>query len=348
MSRQNTKATNNNSSIPRKQLLMGTTFIALFCLLFVVETALAAATHGKEREGDGAYSPRDKHHGEGEQHNSKFDHEAILGSEKEVEEFEHLPPAVAKERLRKLAVKMDRNLDGKIDKKELQAWILRSFRMLSKEESAERFDDNNVNEDEFVTWEEYKENEFEGLDEGDEEETLDASKFEDLSMLEEDKVLFFAADQNGDGNLDRKEYVAFSHPEDHPHIMREPVIKTVMKSKDKNNDGKIDFQEFVGERGKDQDKDWIVSEKERFDTDLDTNKDGSLDENEVYAWMVPDNEEVAKEEADHLFAGADDDHDDFLSLDEIEKHHETFTGSEATDFGEHLTSHQMDRFDDEL
>ena len=79
MSRQNTKATNNNSSIPRKQLLMGTTFIALFCLLFVVETALAAATHGKEREGDGAYSPRDKHHGEGEQHNSKFDHEAILG-----------------------------------------------------------------------------------------------------------------------------------------------------------------------------------------------------------------------------------------------------------------------------
>ena len=36
--------------------------------------------------------------------------------------------------------------------------------------------------------------------------------------------------------------------------MREPVIKTVMKSKDKNNDGKIDFQEFVGERGKDQDK----------------------------------------------------------------------------------------------
>ena len=34
----------------------------------------------------------------------------------------------------------------------------------------------------------------------------------------------------------------------------------------------------------------------------------------VYAWMVPDNEEVAKEEADHLFVGADDDHDDFLRL----------------------------------
>ena len=43
----------------------------------------------------------------------------LLGSEKEVEEFEHLPADVAKERLRKLAVKMDRNLDGKIDKIEL-------------------------------------------------------------------------------------------------------------------------------------------------------------------------------------------------------------------------------------
>ena len=28
--------------------------------------------------------------------------------------------------------------------------------------------------------------------------------------------------------------------------------------------------------------------------------------------LVPGNEEVAKEEADHLFAGTDDDHDDFL------------------------------------
>ena len=33
---------------------------------------------------------------------------------------------------------------------------------------------------------------------------------------------------------------------------------------------------------------------------------------QVYAWHVPDNEDVAKEEADHLFAGSDDDHNDFL------------------------------------
>ena len=38
----------------------------------------------------------------------------------EVEEFNHLSPEVAKERLRTLATKMDRNSDGKMDKSELQ------------------------------------------------------------------------------------------------------------------------------------------------------------------------------------------------------------------------------------
>ena len=72
-----------------------------------------------------------------------------------------------------------------------QAWILRSFRMLSQEESTERFDDNNEDDDDFVTWDEYKANEFEDLDEI--EDTADSSKLEDLSMMEEDKVLFFVS-----------------------------------------------------------------------------------------------------------------------------------------------------------
>merc|ERR1719350_115573 len=101
-------------------------------------------------------------------------------------------------------------------------------------------------------------------------------------MMEEDQVLFFAADVNGDEKLDRKEYVAFSHPEDNPHIMRTPVIQSVMKSKDKNHDGKLEFQEFIGDRGKDQDKEWLKSEKERFDTDLDENKDWLVSEKERF------------------------------------------------------------------
>ena len=47
-------------------------------------------------------------------------------------------------------------------------------------------------------------------------------------------------------------------------------------------------------RGKDQTKEWLVSEKERFDTDLDRNKDGFLDDAEIGSWIVPSNDEIAQ------------------------------------------------------
>lgn len=56
--------------------------------------------------------------------------------------------------------------------------------------------------------------------------------------------------------------------------------------------------------------------------------------------------EIAEEEVTHLFAAADDDHDDVLTYDEILDHHDVFVGSEATDYGEHLQN--LDRFKDEL
>lgn len=55
---------------------------------------------------------------------------------------------------------------------------------------------------------------------------------------------------------------------------------------------------------------------------------------------------MASEEVDHLFAAADNDHDDRLSYDEIVDNHDIFVGSEATDYGDHL--HNIDKFKDEL
>lgn len=56
--------------------------------------------------------------------------------------------------------------------------------------------------------------------------------------------------------------------------------------------------------------------------------------------------EIADEEVDHLFAHSDDDHDNVLSFEEILDHHETFVGSEVTDYGDHL--HNIHHFEDEL
>lgn len=47
-----------------------------------------------------------------------------------------------------------------------------------------------------------------------------------------------------------------------------------------------------------------------------------------------------------MFASADDDHDDYLSFEEVLDHHEVFVGSEATDYGDHL--HKVHTLSDEL
>ena len=57
--------------------------------------------------------------------------------------------------------------DGFVDKKELHAWILRSFKSLSKEESEERFDDGDEDGDGFVSWLEYRRVEFDFDDDED-------------------------------------------------------------------------------------------------------------------------------------------------------------------------------------
>ena len=49
---------------------------------------------------------------------------------------------------------------------------------------------------------------------------------------------------------------------------------------------------------------------------------------------------MAQEEAQHLITSADDDKDGKLSEEEIVTNHETFVGSEATDYGRALPRHE--------
>merc|ERR1719225_2499597 len=189
----------------------------------------------------------------------------------------------------------------------------------------------------FVTWMEYRRVEFDFDDDEDLESVKgDPERLDEYSMMEEDKILFEAADKNQDGKLDKTEFLSFTHPEEDAEMIR-PVLTLTLKAKDVNGDGKIDFQEYVGERGKDQTKEWLVEDKDR---------DGSLNDAEIIAWVIPDNGEIATDEVNHLFAGADEDVDGILSAAEIVKNHDLFVGSEATDYGEHL--HNPNRLDDEL
>ncbi|XP_050698726.1 reticulocalbin-2-like isoform X3 [Eriocheir sinensis] len=299
----------------------------------------------KEREADGSRTPRDHVHFEGGEHHSEFDHEAILGSTKEAEEYDQLPPTEAKRRLEVLLLKMDRNNDKNIDRKELHSWILRSFRMLSEEESAERMDEVDEDEDGYVTWAEYILETY-GINNPDDQKLLEKEdQAEEQRLLREDRQLFNAADKNIDGRLDEEEFLAFSHPEEHPDML--PVIlEQTLEEKDTNKDGNIDFQEYIGDKGQDKDREWLLTEKDKFDNEHDKDANGVLDREEILAWVVPTNEDIAEDEVDHLFGAADDDGNDILSFLEVLEHHDVFVGSEATDYGDHL--HNLDRFEDEL
>jgi reticulocalbin-2 len=97
-------------------------------LILAICTNLASShnvhhhSHGNtERLEDGAFSPRgDKHFDHEGDHHNEFDHEAIIGSVKEAEEFHDLPPEESKRRLGILVQKMDFNSDGFVDRHELK------------------------------------------------------------------------------------------------------------------------------------------------------------------------------------------------------------------------------------
>lgn len=106
-------------------------------LLAVLSIGIESATTHKhshhaagERMEDGSYRSRDvDHQGADGEHFTEFDHEAMLGSVKEAEEFHQLSPEESKRRLHILvATKIDTNKDQFIDKHELKAHILRSFK----------------------------------------------------------------------------------------------------------------------------------------------------------------------------------------------------------------------------
>lgn len=219
----------------------------------------------------------------------------------------------------------------------LQLFSFLSLRKLAEEEATDRFEEIDEDKDNFVTWKEFLLDVYGLSDEIDhKKQMIDFDSFEqEEHMIMEDKELWAACDMNKDNKLDLEEFIMYQNPEEFPETLP-LVLKHLMINKDTNRDGKIDFQEFVAGAPYQNDKSWLITEKDRFDHDFDGNGDGALSGNEVLSWVVPSDEIVARDEVDHLFVSTDEDHDDRLSFAEILNNYETFVGSEATDYGDHL------------
>jgi Ca2+-binding EF-hand superfamily protein len=295
--------------------------IPLFAILFTL--SLARSSHEANRM---KHEKFEEEHYAGGEHHTRSDHEAVLGSKDTAEEFEKLPPEEAKKRLRKLAAKMDTNKDGSVSMEEATDWIHESMQKLDANDVSERFPEIDTDKDGKITWEEYMEDAF-GDEPPDDEEGL--------KFLEEDKGYFDTADRNADGKLNPEEYVAFQRPENHEH-MQEAMVAITMKERDKNHDGVIDFTEFMHELDDVKDKEYFEMEKEKFETEHDKNKDGTLDRDEIRQWLAPDVKETARHEAEHLFKETDTNEDGSMSYDEMVEQHQLWVGSEATRYGEDL------------
>jgi len=265
-----------------------------------------------------------------------FDQKAFLGSEEKVREFQDMLYGEKVQGLTKLFGKIDVDGNKTISVMELEKWVLNSLKTLKEEEAKNSFNAHDYDEDGKFSWEDNLYSQFgiiptaEELEKGvpGAEGTVEEHKFK--------LDLFKTCDVDKDNFLSLEEFQAFSRPEDFNHTQGLEISR-ILHEHDTNKDGAIDVKEFLhAELHEDDPKEWIEIETERFHTNWDSDKDGVLKGIEIRAWLMPSNKEVASEEIIHLFSVADENKDSVLDLEEIIKHHETFGGSQATNWGKHI------------
>ncbi|XP_025417774.1 calumenin-B-like isoform X2 [Sipha flava] len=222
----------------------------------------------------------------------------ILSDSNDIDSIKHSEPSKIKARIFNILEKMDHNKDGYIDKKELTDKLMESYRKLSASESDSEFETSDLDENGFITWDEYLGDAYMELE------------------FRDDRTLFYAADIDNDGKLNQLEFRYYYTPEDYPQ-MKPAVMVGVMRQYDSNKDGKITFDEFLDYRKKGLTEEEMEQENYKFTLELDTDKNGVLDEEEVYQWFLPMNNMSAESEAENLLFKADKNRDGTLSFNEI-------------------------------
>lgn len=312
----------------------GVLYAAFSALL--ISNCICATTTGRDRPKPHEPTLSEKDHTENGEHSSEYDHEAFLGDMKD--EYDELQPEEAKKRLKLLVRRVDSNEDGLVTEEELTNWVKSVFNKRLAEGVVEDAKTKDTDNDGKITWDEYSKASY-GT-----EELEDSTDEETKKMLSTDKRRFDTADKDKDGALTKEEFVHFMHPESSPEMGDIHVLETI-EDIDRDKDGYISLDEFLGdyrdpENAEADEPEWVKEETKKFKEEYDKNKDGKLDKDEVKLWILPETDHMmAQEEARHLITTADENKDGKLSEEEIVNNHETFVGSEATDYGRALPKH---------
>lgn len=235
--------------------------------------------------------------------------------------------------------KIDTNNDGFVDLSELKAWIQFTQRRYIDDDVQRQWRSHNPENNDTIQWDNYRKNVYGFMDEMDASDLdREDNGFSYKAMLTRDRRRWSVADRDGDDALTKAEFTDFLHPEESPY-MRDVVVSETVEDIDKDDDGRISVDEYIGDmyRATDDESDepdWVKHERETFKTFRDKDGDGSLNNEEVKDWIIPQDFDHAEAESKHLIYEADSDSDEKLTKEEILGKYDVFVGSQATDFGE--------------
>lgn len=82
-------------------------------------------------------------------------------------------------------------------------------------------------------------------------------------------------------------------------------------------------------------KEQMIVEREQFGY-YDNNEDGRLSGMEIKVWVLPEDQGIAEEEAEHLTLESDANGDGILTKEEILDKYDLWVGSAATNYGQNL------------
>ncbi|XP_041715530.2 reticulocalbin-1 isoform X2 [Coregonus clupeaformis] len=240
----------------------------------------------------------------------------------------------------KIVNRIDGDGDGYVTITELKAWIKRVQKRYVYENVAKVWTDYDLNKDNKISWDEYKQATY-GYYLANPEEFEEAKdQFSFKKMLPRDQRRFQTADLDGDLAADREEFTSFLHPEEFDH-MKDIVVLETLEDIDKNGDGHVDEDEYIADMFSHEEggpePDWVRTERDQFSDFRDLNKDGKMDVEEIRHWILPQDYDHAMAEARHLVYESDQDKDTMLTKEEILENWNMFVGSQATNYGEDLT-----------
>ncbi|XP_033107616.1 45 kDa calcium-binding protein-like [Anneissia japonica] len=280
--------------------------------------------------------------------NREYRQEVFLGPDHD--HFEKSDDGTAKKMLTKVFHDVDDDKDGSLTETELTNWIFsRTEEHYAKaiKKNKEIFPKVDKDGDGIIHWPEYRlqfltsrgytKEVIDRLAEADGPEDILKEHDEDDYILYRDR--WARADENGDDNLDEKEFLAFLHPE-HCKDTIMSLVDEILHDMDQDDDKTLSLAEFVSlplghedvlEKETEEDE-WVRERRKEFEQNIDLNKDGKADVDELGKYMDPRNRIHAESEARNLIIMADDDQNDKISLKEVLDNYSLFIGSKLVHF----------------